>query len=189
MGEQLFGDSSLTEREKELIQRAYLAGVQQSSTGDSMKLKLKRDGSGGVYKDDVSSPVQWDFAQETATTNQTSNHAPGAAIPVDFLREHGIEFDLTEADQSQEQINQLAQLVRGDPPVKPELEDDLELSSSLLTMSLDKDIPIDEMSLSAGEKQLLGRPIASDAMSAIVSGATQLDPPGPQGLTVPSSLP
>ena len=29
--EQLFGDSSLTEREKELIQRAYLAGVQQSS--------------------------------------------------------------------------------------------------------------------------------------------------------------
>lgn len=128
-----------------------------------MKLKLKRDGSGGVYKDDVSSPVQWDFAQETATTNQTrcvrccscchfivcqtsrgsvpgfrSNHAPGAAIPVDFLREHGIEFDLTEADQSQEQINQLAQLVRGDPPVKPELEDDLELSSSLLTMSLDK---------------------------------------------------
>merc|ERR1711988_1798315 len=103
--------------------------------------------------------------------NTTSNHAPGAAIPVDFLREHGIEFDLTEADRSQEQINQLAQLVRGDPPVKPELEDDLELSSSLLTMSLDKDIPIDEMSLSAGEKQLLGRPIASDAMSAIVSGS------------------
>ena len=53
-------------------------------------------------------------------------------------------------------------------------EDDLELSSSLLTMSLDKDVSIDEMGISACEKNLLGRPLSSNVLDAIVLDDEQM---------------
>jgi len=168
----LFNDSTLTEREKELIHRAYLAGIAQSnqsnSSRDPMKLKLRRDINGSISKSDQenASPVQWDFQSET----QPTPNVTGAAIPVDFLREHGIEFDLTEMENSSEGVPHIS--APESSGLRHEhndgIDDDLELSSSLLTMSLDKDIPMDEMALSAGERGLLSKPIASDAMAAIV---------------------
>lgn len=182
----LFGDSSLTEREKELIRRAYFAGIAQSGgpspphgtgrdvsmTASSLKLKLKRDRNTGVQSlAEQGSPVQWDFHSES----QPQSNMSGSNIPVDFLREHGIEFDLTSdgADQSSNAQSASAMVINaglssGAGEHGGRLEDDLELSSSLLTMSLDKDIPMDEMALSAGEKSLLARPMAEDAMAALV---------------------
>ncbi len=75
----LFGDSSLTEREKELIRRAYFAGIAQSGgpspphgtgrdaiTASSLKLKLKRDRNTGSHTvaEEQGSPVQWDFQSD-----------------------------------------------------------------------------------------------------------------------------
>lgn len=74
-------------------------------------------------------------------------------MPDGFLHEYGIEFP--------DEVEHLS----GDRRV--DLDDDLELSSSLLTMSLDKDIPIDEMALSAGERLMLTRPMAEDAMASL----------------------
>jgi hypothetical protein len=82
--EQLFSDSTLTEREKELIYRAYLAGIAQSGAtpptsasasssgkGSGNKIKFKRErknksSSGG-------SPVQWDFNSEGPSTGYVVN--------------------------------------------------------------------------------------------------------------------
>jgi hypothetical protein len=81
-------------------------------------------------------------------------HASGnSSLPDGFLHEYGIEFP--------DEVENLSGNRRVD------LEDDLELSSSLLTMSLDKDIPIDEMALSAGERLLLAKPMAEDAMASL----------------------
>ena len=90
-------------------------------------------------------------------------------IPVDFLRENGIEFDMAEMEHS----NDLIGVAMG-ADVKAEVfDDELELSTSLLTMSLDKDIPIDEMALSVGDRHLLSKPITDDAMAAFVRVAKQ----------------
>ena len=89
----------------------------------------------------------------------------GSNIPFDFLHEQGIEFDFAGDGSSSVPItSSLPASTSG----RLDEHEDLELSSSLLTMSLDKDIPMDEMALSAGEKSLLARPMAEDAMAALV---------------------
>ena len=170
MVDHLLTDSTLTDREKELIYRAYLAGIAQSggSNGPSppgsaerkgssggTKLKFKRGGRGGAA---AGSPVQWDFQSEAMPQGSGSGNA---AIPDGFLQEYGIDFP-----------DDVEQVSGGNK--RGELEDDLELSSSLLTMSLDQDIPIDTMELSAGERSLLGRPMAQDTMASIVGSHEHL---------------
>ncbi len=86
---------------------------------------------------------------------------PPSAMPGEFLGEYGLEFAYG-----------AGAFPGAGGGVGPRgLEGDLELSSSLLTMSLDNDIPLDEMALSAGERSLLARPMAEDAMAALVSSA------------------
>lgn len=168
----LFQDSSLTEREKELIYRAYLAGIAQSgatppSSGspsnksgganNNLKIKFKKE-KNSKSKAAGGSPVQWDFHTDGHANGPQSGHS---SIPDGFLHEYGIEFP--------DDVEHLS----GERRVV-ELDDDLELSSSLLTMSLDKDIPIDEMALSAGERLMLTKPMAEDAMAALGHGALPL---------------
>ena len=88
-----------------------------------------------------------------------SRNMTGSNIPFDFLHEQGIEFDFAGDGSSSVPItSSLPASTSG----RLDEHEDLELSSSLLTMSLDKDIPMDEMALSAGEKSLLARPMAED---------------------------
>ena len=82
----------------------------------------------------------------------------GSNIPFDFLHEQGIEFDFAGDGSSSVPItSSLPASTSG----RLDEHEDLELSSSLLTMSLDKDIPMDEMALSAGEKSLLALRISN----------------------------
>lgn len=164
---ELFSDSSLTEREKELIRRAYRAGFAQSQMASQResaagKIKLKRTQAGDY---EAADPVKWDFAADEVTTN--SAPSGGSALPVDFLREHGIEFDLGDSVGSidaQAMHHLTASLTaKSDTGLGDE---DLELSSSLLTMSLDQDLAMDDMAMSAGTRELLGKPITSDAIAA-----------------------
>mmetsp|Transcript_40391 Transcript_40391/g.51998 ORF Transcript_40391/g.51998 Transcript_40391/m.51998 type:complete len:479 (+) Transcript_40391:4079-5515(+) len=177
--EHLFQDSSLTERERELIYRAYLAGIAQSGatppssgsptnasssnngagtgTNSNMKIKFKKE-KGSKAKNSSNfgrSTVQWDFNSDSHGNGQSSG---SSSIPDGFLHEYGIEFP--------DDVEHLS----GERRVADSLDDDLELSSSLLTMSLDKDIPIDEMALSAGERLMLTKPMAEDAMASLGHG-------------------
>ena len=52
-----------------------------------------------------------------------------------------------------------------------EMSEDPELSSSLLNMSLDKDMLLDEMGLSLSDKSILARPLDSGAMESLQRGA------------------
>ena len=186
----LFADASLTAREKELIYRAYLAGIAQSggsngpsppNSGDRGKPSSKRNsGSSGSRTAHANarssspgnrgssgrkqrghggrSPVQWDFHSEGPGgggmdgVDAGASEVGGGGGEECFLREFGIDF--------QDDVHRHGGLA-----------DDLELSSSLLTMSLDQDMPgIDDMALSAGERErLLGRPLAEDALAALAA--------------------
>jgi hypothetical protein len=101
-----------------------------------------------------------------------------------FLREYGIDFSEEGLDAG---LSSHGAVVVGDPSMVASrfgsmlssvsgLEEDLELSTSLLTMSLDQDIPIDAMALSAGDRSILARPMAEDAMAALDDDGSILDP-------------
>merc|ERR1712185_557041 len=96
-------------------------------------------------------------------------------MPMDFLKEHGIDFDSMEVEPG---VNVGAKARAapsgGAAATEDGGEDDLELSSSLLTMSLDKDVSIDEMGISACEKNLLARPLSSNVLDAIVLDDEQM---------------
>ena len=202
----LFADASLTAREKELIYRAYLAGIAQSggsngpsppNSGDRGAPGSNRNssgsggnmarsnanpssspgnsGSGRKQRGGGRSPVQWDFHSEGPGGGGLDDVDAGASEVGGggeecFLREFGIDF--------QDDVHR-----------HEGLADDLELSSSLLTMSLDQDMPgIDDMALSAGERErLLGRPLAEDALAALAASGGRTPTGGGGGRTVGGS--
>ena len=114
-----FEDQNLTEREKDLIHRAYLAGVASKGNLDERNKTLllkggrgKKGGVGGKRGVGVGGGVQWDFS--------------------------GLDDE--------------------DPSM---------LSSSLLNMSMDKDIIMEEMGLSLSDKSVLTRPLSHGAMQSL----------------------
>jgi len=131
-----FEDQNLTEREKDLIHRAYLAGL--ASKGDPLAVdamkKARRKGAGSPSKRGKkggNAAVQWDFNMEGSTSGSGSG----------FGMEHVLHQHLDEDDPS--------------------------LNHSLLNMSLDKDMILDEMGLSLSDKSVLTRPLSSGAMNSL----------------------
>ena len=209
--EKLFNDSSLTDREKELIHRAYLAGIATSGTGSSSSTARGANGTNGLHgsklsdsaklrmhmgaaaaggrakvKEETRDGVQWDFQSgggggragaaanpSAAAATDEARPAGDSSMPMDFLKEHGIDFDSMEVEPGVKRAT--APPTNGATAAAEDGgEDDLELSSSLLTMSLDKDVSIDEMGISACEKNLLGRPLSSNVLDAIVLDDEQM---------------
>jgi len=225
--ELLMNDQTLTLREKELIHKAYLAGIAQSGPptpkgkGErkkGMKVRLRRNADGSLKQGSKAghagaNHVQWDFQ---ADNPQSSGATSSSNIPVDFLREHGIEFDLAEIDSpSTDFVSGLSHFAEddrvgmgvdiagfgltdvepssliADGGTAPDDDDDLELSTSLLNMSLDKDIPMDELALSMGDAAGLDRQDPEGAMAAIAQALQHMPSPrtafSPQHARSPSS--
>eukprot|EP00520_Triparma_pacifica_P006453 CAMPEP_0118650828 /NCGR_PEP_ID=MMETSP0785-20121206/10454_1 /TAXON_ID=91992 /ORGANISM="Bolidomonas pacifica, Strain CCMP 1866" /LENGTH=841 /DNA_ID=CAMNT_0006543227 /DNA_START=97 /DNA_END=2619 /DNA_ORIENTATION=+ len=140
-----FEDQNLTEREKDLIHRAYLAGLASKADpmlAEALKGKAmgkggspsKKSKAGGGGKKGGNAAVQWDFNMEGS----------GSASGSGFGMEHVLHQHLDEDDPS--------------------------LNHSLLNMSLDKDIILDEMGLSLSDKSVLTRPLSSGAMNSLHEG-------------------
>ncbi|GMI05395.1 hypothetical protein TrVE_jg13650 [Triparma verrucosa] len=144
-----FEDQNLTEREKDLIHRAYLAGVaskgegidkQKASGGSTRKGSRRRTTKkgGGVA-------VQWDFGEGGGAGG--SGRGGQAGFGMDYLNEHGVD------------------VTKGASGVI--LDEDSALSSSLLNMSMDKDMIMEDMGLSLSDKSVLTRPLSHGAMQSL----------------------
>jgi hypothetical protein len=193
-----FEDQDLSEREKDLIHRAYLAG--QASKGEEEEVKApsprpptpqkshKKSHKKGAAAAEAKSKaaaaapaaaqaqvqgaqgtdgVQWDF-----NVNESSSASGGFGM--EYLNSNGTdEFAgkdpklMLKMTKAQQQMHQQMLLLKEGL----EMSEDPELSSSLLNMSLDKDMLLDEMGLSLSDKSILARPLDSGAMESLQSGA------------------
>ena len=149
-----------------------------------MHLGAAAAGGRAKVKEETRDGVQWDFqsgggggrAGGGCESFGGRGHGRGtpagdSSMPMDFLKEHGIDFDSMEVEPGVKRAT--APPTNGATAAAEDGEDDLELSSSLLTMSLDKDVSIDEMGISACEKNLLG-PLSSNVLDAIVLDDEQM---------------
>ena len=183
-----FEDQNLSEREKDLIHRAYLAGQAskggeeeeaanvakaKKSSAPTGKRKGKKTAStasaageeAGAKKPDG---VQWDF-----NMNESSSASGGFGMEFG-LNEGTNEFTLgkdpklvLKMTKQQKQMHQQMLLMKEGL----EMSEDPELSNSLLNMSLDKDMLLDEMGLSLSDRSVLARPLDSGAMESLQAGS------------------
>ena len=162
-------------------------GLHGSKLSDSAKLRMHLGaaaaGGRAKIKEETRDGVQWDFqsgggggragaAANPGGRGRRRGAPRGFVPPMDFLKER-VDFDSMEVEPGVKRAT--APPTNGATAAAEDGgEDDLELSSSLLTMSLDKDVSIDEMGISACEKNLLGRPLSSNVLDAIVLDDEQM---------------
>jgi len=168
-----FEDQNLTEREKDLIHRAYLAGVTNKSlagsgggsengNGNKVKKRQKKrpQNISMVAQQQLAAlqyeqhsqnggSVQWDFNESTSASQA------GGEFGFDLMGDGNVDFDMNNKGG-------------GSPNAKESGGGgDVNLSTSLLNMSLDKDMTMDEMGLSLSDKSVLTKQMSSDAMQSL----------------------